>query len=278
MEFLSTIPTLPNLISKSFSMKKLLLFGIILSTFTTCSKPNQDGRVILPPIPSFVVHNDNCKAPCNVLFFNTTKGTYDTEYLWIFGDGDSSRLDSPQHTFWEGGKYMIQLIAKNKLGFNTQYKEVTIQTDLPLSFFNLCRVDRITFLKIPATNPEGKPWDNLPGDGALPDLQWLVRDSTRTYIRGRDMPELMNFDSKLLPFTVPRESLTGSLRRFEQVYTIVVQDVDEDGPEIIGSFKFRPIDYFPKQPDNATAPSNLLTEFTLKSSDGLEILVSLGWQ
>lgn len=133
-------------------MKKLLLFGIMLCTFTTCSKQNQDVKVLLPPAPSFVVHNDNCKAPCSLLFFNTTKGTYDTEYLWIFGDGDSSRLDSPQHTFYDGGKYMVQLIAKNKLGF------------------------------------------------------------------------------------------------------------------------------FPTQPDNATKPSNLLSEFTLKSSDGLEIIVYLTWQ
>lgn len=259
-------------------MKKILHLGILLFTFTTCQKQNQDVRVMLPPAPSFIVHNDNCKAPCSVLFFNTTKGTYDTEYLWTFGDGDSSRLDSPQHTFWGGGKYMVQLIAKNKLGFNTQNKEITIQSDLPLNLFSLCRVERITFLKIPATNPEGKPWDDLPGSGALPELQWLVRDTTRTYIRGREMSELVNFDSKLLPFTVPREALSGSLRQFGQNYTIVIQDADEDGPEIIGTFKFRPIDYFPNQSDKANMAPSLLTEFTLKSSNGLEIVVSLAWQ
>jgi PKD repeat protein len=259
-------------------MKKLLLFGILLSTFTTCQKQNQDVKVSLPPIPSFVVHNDNCKAPCGVLFFNTTKGTYDTEYIWTFGDGDSSRLDSPQHYYFSGGKYTVQLIAKNKLGFNTQNKQVTIQSDLSLSLFSLCRVDRITYLKIPLTNPEGKPWDNLPGNSALPELQWLVRDTTRIFIRGQELSDLVNFDSKLLPFTVPREGLSGSLRQFGQYYTIIVQDADVDGFELIGSFKFRPIDYFPAQPNNPTSPTNPVTEFTLKSPNGLEIVVTLGWQ
>ena len=260
-------------------MKKLLLLGILLATFTTCQKQIQESGQPLPPIPSFVIYNDNCKAPCSILFTNTTKGTYDTEYLWSFGDGDSSRLDSPRHSYFSSGKYNVELIAKNKFGYNTQSKAVTIQSDINLSFFSLCRVDRITYLKIPATNPEGKPWDDLPGNSAFPELQWLVRDTSRIYNRGQEMSELVNFDSKLLPFTVPREGLSGSLRQFGQYYTIIIQDADVDGPEIMSTFKFRPIDYYPIQPDNATVPTNLLSEFTLKSADGrLEILVSLGWQ
>ena len=246
-------------------------------TFTTCQKQIQDVGS-RPPIPSFVLHNNNCLAPCSVLFINTTAGTYDTEYEWSFGDGDSSNLDSPRHSYFTSGKYNVQLIAKNKFGYNTQNKEVTIQADVNLSFFSLCRVDRITYVKIPATNPEGKPWDDLPGNGAFPELQWLVRDTTRIYNRGQEMSELVNFDPKLLPFTVPREGLSGSLRQFGQYYTIIIQDADVDGPELMAAFRFRPIDHYPTQPDKAITPSIFQTEFTLKSSDGLEILVSLGWQ
>lgn len=256
----------------------MFLFPLLLITLTTCTKLSQDPDKVPIPLPSFIIHNANCKAACSVLFFNTTRSTYDMEYVWSFGDGDSSRLDSPQHTYRVGGKYLVQLMAKNKAGDNSEYKEVSIQSDLPLSLFSLCRVESITYIKIPLTNSQGKPWDDLPANSAFPELQWLVRDTTRIYIRGQEMSQLVDFDPKLLPFTVPREGLSGSLRQFGQLYTLIIQDADVDGPEIMGAFQFRPIDYFPKQPDNATSASAFLTQFTLKSSDGFEVLVNLKWQ
>lgn len=258
-------------------MKKMLFYILIITTFTTCTQQHQDVEYQAKPVASFVVFNDNCKAPCNILFKNTSRGSDAMKYLWDFGDGDSSRLENPEHIYDIGGIYNVQLIVENKAGFSIANTKTTVQMDLPLGFFNLCRVDRITYLKVPPTKPDGKPWDDLPNSSALPDLQWLVRDTTRTYIRGQELSELVNFDQKLLPFTVPREGLTGSLRQFNQIYTIVVQDADENGPEIIGTFKFRPLDHFPAQADHATAPSLSQTQH-LFSSDGLEILVTFTWQ
>jgi PKD repeat protein len=258
-------------------MKKWLLYVLLLTTFTTCTKQNQ-GDSIPKPITNFVVYNNNCKASCNIAFTNTTRSTYDTEYLWTFGDGDSSRLENPVHRYDYGGTYNVELVAKNKAGFGFMNKSITIQSDLPLGLFDLCRVERITYIKVPPAKPDGSPWDDLPGSSALPDLQWLVRDTTRTFMRSQELSQLVNFDQKLLPLIVPREGLSGSLRQFDRVYTLVVQDADENGPEIIGSFRFRPIDYFPAQPDKATSASTSISEFILKSDYGLEVKVTLFWQ
>jgi PKD repeat protein len=260
-------------------MKNILLYILLLLTFTSCSKLSQDSTFSRKPVASFVINNDNCKAPCIIGFYNTSRITDDTKYIWEFGDGDSSRLENPFHQYEAGGVYNVQLTAENKAGFSIATSKVTIQSDLPLGFFSLCRIDRVTYVKLPATKPDGKPWDDLPNSSALPDLQWLVRDTNRTFIRSQELSELVNFDQKLLPFTVPREGLSGSLRVFNQLYTLVVQDADENGPEIIGSFKFRPLDHFPAQIDKATAPSALQTKHTFKSADGLlELQVTFTWQ
>jgi PKD repeat protein len=260
-------------------MKNILLYILLLLTLTTCSKQSQDSTFSRKPVAGFVINNENCKSPCVIAFINTSRITDDTKYIWEFGDGDSSRLENPFHQYETGGVYNVQLTAQNKTGFSIATSKVTIQSDLPLGFFNLCRIDRVTYVKLPPTKPDGKPWDDLPNSSALPDLQWLVRDTTRTYIRGQELSELVNFDQKLLPFTVPREGLSGAMRQFGQIYTLVVQDADESGPEIIGSFKFRPLDHFPPQTDKATAPSASQTQHTFKSDDGLlELRVTFTWQ
>lgn len=260
-------------------MKFFLFFFLILITFITCTKLNPDSDYLRKPVASFVINNDNCKSPCLISFINTSRITDDTKYIWEFGDGDSSRLENPYHQYEVGGVYNVQLTAQNKVGFSIATGKVTVQSDVPLGFFNLCRIDKIIYRKLPLTKPDGKPWDDLPGSSALPDVQWLVRDTTRTFIRGQELSELVNFDQKLLPFPVPREGLTGSLRQFGQLYTLVVQDADENGPEIIGYFKFRPIDHFPPQTDKATAPSAIQTQHVFKSDDGLlEIQATFTWQ
>ena len=258
-------------------MKKRLLYILLVCAFSACQQSYQED-ILLRPVADFYIKNGNCKAPCITSFGNTSKGNADMQFLWDFGDGDTSRLENPAHIYEKGGVYNIQLTATNKAGFGFANRSVTIQSDLPVGFFELCRVDKITYVKVPLTKPDGKPWDDLPGSSALPDLQWLIKDTTRTYIRSQELAELVNFDQRLLPFTVPREGLSGSLRQFSQYYTLIVQDADQSGEDILGSFRFRPIDYFPAQPDNASVPSNFQREFTLKTPEGLEIIVTLTWR
>ena len=51
-----------------------------------------------------------------VVFTNTTTGTPPIAYLWDFGDGITSTLDSPVYTYTAAGLYTVTLDAVNDFG------------------------------------------------------------------------------------------------------------------------------------------------------------------
>jgi PKD repeat protein len=57
-------------------------------------------------------------------FTNTTLNG--TTYLWTFGDGDSSTVVHPVHTYANGGTYTVTLIATNACGSVTKTKTVEV--------------------------------------------------------------------------------------------------------------------------------------------------------
>jgi gliding motility-associated-like protein len=62
---------------------------------------------VLPlPIPS-ITYNMNC----NNVTFNNNSGT--NTYQWFFGDGDSSTVDGPSHTYQTNGTFLVNLIMTN---------------------------------------------------------------------------------------------------------------------------------------------------------------------
>ncbi|MBC7776365.1 MAG: PKD domain-containing protein [Phycisphaerae bacterium] len=58
-------------------------------------------------------------------FTNTTIGTA-TSYLWDFGDGGTSALANPVHTYAAPGNYIVVLTATNECGSTTKSKPVEI--------------------------------------------------------------------------------------------------------------------------------------------------------
>lgn len=63
--------------------------------------------------------NDNpqtCKAPVIINFQNQSTGTGVVNYQWDFGDGSTSTLLNPSHTYTTNGTYTIKLIVTNGSG------------------------------------------------------------------------------------------------------------------------------------------------------------------
>ncbi len=58
----------------------------------------------------------NCKPPTPVTFSNASTGTGNLSYQWLFGDGGSSNLANPTHTYSNAGTYTVKLIVKNNTG------------------------------------------------------------------------------------------------------------------------------------------------------------------
>ncbi len=83
------------------------------------------------PIASFDVSNNNGQ----VTFTNTSTGA--EEFLWNFGDGNTSNEESPVHIYTSPGSYEVTLIVENDCGNHTITQTVDITTgvnDLNLNF------------------------------------------------------------------------------------------------------------------------------------------------
>jgi gliding motility-associated-like protein len=83
------------------------------------------------PIPSFTVSDSiSCTAPFTVNFNNTTTGV--TTYQWDFGNGSSSTLANPTHTYTSIGSYTVKLIVGHANGCRDSIVKLNhIQTGVP---------------------------------------------------------------------------------------------------------------------------------------------------
>ena len=73
------------------------------------------------PVPSFTEVITGYKAT----FTNTTPGN-DNVYLWTFGDGDSSTVKNPVHTYKNSGTFTVKLYVTNSCGTVVITKDITV--------------------------------------------------------------------------------------------------------------------------------------------------------
>jgi len=100
----------------------------------TASGPNvsDDSTQIVtieinPPVANFSFQNNECLAPCTIDFSSTSSGMIDS-LRWDFGDGNSSNLMNPSHTFTQGGKYGVSLTAFGNSLDSTKIDSIIIFT------------------------------------------------------------------------------------------------------------------------------------------------------
>lgn len=71
-----------------------------------------------PPVASFYATPTSGWAPLEVDFVDTATNT-PTAWKWYFGDGDSSSVQHPTHTYTTPGSYDVTLIASSSCGADT---------------------------------------------------------------------------------------------------------------------------------------------------------------
>lgn len=88
----------------------------LVNQFGSCKDSTiKDIVVSAKPVVNFTSADTvKCTAPSTVNFSNGTNEA--VSYLWLLGNGDSSRIDNPTYTYTDSGIYHVKLIATNLAG------------------------------------------------------------------------------------------------------------------------------------------------------------------
>ncbi len=120
---LSPVKTFAN--TGSFTVKVVSDFGLckdsISKTITVLGKPTA----------SFTEANNigKCNPPLTVNFTNTSVGI--TNVKWFFGDGDSSLLPNPSHTYTTNGFFTVTLVVTNAGGCTDTLRKIDLVKIMP---------------------------------------------------------------------------------------------------------------------------------------------------
>ncbi|MBC8173066.1 MAG: PKD domain-containing protein [Chitinophagales bacterium] len=88
----------------------------------------------------------------------TDMSTDATCYSWDFGDGGTSNLASPAHTYATGGSYTVCLTVSNSYGPVTLCQEVNLVT-APVAAFDFDGDPMVTFTDLSTNTPTSWSWD-----------------------------------------------------------------------------------------------------------------------
>ena len=115
------------------------------------------------PIANF---NNNVNL-LDVSFTNTSTSPLTPSYIWDFGDGTTSALTNPSHTYAVMGAYSVCLIVSNICGADTLCKTVNVGCNLPVASYTIDNSNSPSFTFTSTSTTTGIPsysWDF--GDGA----------------------------------------------------------------------------------------------------------------
>src|SRR5665647_2508261 len=95
------------------------------STSATITVLAQQPAKVLP-VASFSANVTNGTAPLTVQFNDSSINA--TGWNWTFGDGNTSNVQNPIHTYYTAGNYTVNLTASNLNGTNSTFKNINVSS------------------------------------------------------------------------------------------------------------------------------------------------------
>lgn len=137
------------------NLRILLVLSIVVSAIIFISSCKKESSTPAPPVASFTYTCSNSSyAPSLVTFTNSS--TNASAFIWNFGDGNTSTIQNPQHTYTTGGNFNVQLTAAGAGGSNSVTQSITILLPTDITFSNPVFTDiYITLNNTTLTIPSG---------------------------------------------------------------------------------------------------------------------------
>ncbi len=124
-----------------------------------------------------------CSLPVTISFTNTSSGSGTLSYLWDFGDGFTSTLQNPTHTYTTQGSFSVSLRVTSSTGCITTITKpnAVVINFIRASFMSpasSCINDAVTFTNTSTPTPTSVLWDF--GDGTTSTTLNPVKTYTAT--------------------------------------------------------------------------------------------------
>ncbi|MBK8620301.1 MAG: PKD domain-containing protein [Saprospiraceae bacterium] len=203
----------PSVIFNAPGMYSVTLTAINAQGTNTLVRQNYI-EVIPNPESSFTYTQDGL----TLTFTNTS--TNATDYLWNFGDGNTSIVPNPVHTYTSPGTYTVTLQSSNDCANNTSSQEIII-TLAPIASFTTnnpstgCSPYTVQFLSTSQNNPTAYLWTFEGGNPATSTEQnpSVVYNNPGSYdvelvVTNADGSDMLLQEDFILIESVPTASFT----------------------------------------------------------------------
>jgi PKD repeat protein len=105
--------------------------------------------------------------PLTVKFTNSSRDFID--FAWDFGDGNTSNINNPSHTFNQSGTFTVKLFVTDSCSYDTFERQILVYPEPNVSFDfirdSICQFDSVRFFST-TTNVSGVYWKFGDGDSS----------------------------------------------------------------------------------------------------------------
>lgn len=137
-------------------------YTVCLVTTSICGSDSSCSAVIVlcpPPVATFSETSSGLAVQFSDLTTNTP-----TTWLWDFGDGNTSTMQNPSHTYASAGSYLTCLTVVSACGSDSTCSSVTVSCPAPgPAYSHTATLLVVQFTDLSTNTPTGWAWDF--GDG-----------------------------------------------------------------------------------------------------------------
>ena len=150
------------------------VFALLLLSMPSCKKEetstNNTNTTTAAAVADFTISGNNSYTFNTVTFTNNSSNA--ATYSWDFGDGGTSTLKDPTHSYTTSGTFTVTLRALNSAGTASVITKTVVVIARPTSL----KIVKVTVTNMPFIDGNGAGWDSFNG----PDVFYQLTNNAGT--------------------------------------------------------------------------------------------------